>query len=246
MKSKVPNVDDNSTVSARRRRVLVVDDSAAFLQAVVEELRKDGHELLSATSAEVALPLLKAQPVDCILMDLVLPGMDGIAAARFIRADPRLATVPLLMFTARFESQKMAEALAVGVDAFCPKASDLALLRAQVRNMLRRRTAEPAFEAAAAEPWPTAPRKPKMSASSLLEQLIARSGLSPVIASTTIVRACRRAEVEPEQLDARTLARALPHIREALRVFLPEQETHRRMVDIESLARGGVPSAALV
>jgi DNA-binding response OmpR family regulator len=241
MKSRVLSVDNNATVSARRRRVLVVDDSATFLQSVVEELAKDGHELLSATSAEEALPLLKSQPVDCILMDLVLPGMDGIAAARFIRADPRLAHVPLLMFTARFDSQKMAEALAVGVDAFCPKASDLALLRAQVRNMLRRRTPE----AAAAAPWPAAARKAKVTMS-LLEQLVARSGLSPIIASTTIVRACRRAEVEPEHLDARTLARALPYIREALRVFLPENETRRRMVDIEDLAREGVPSAALM
>jgi len=241
MKSRVLSVDDNVTASARRRRVLVVDDSATFLQAVVEELAKDGHELLSASSAEEALPLLKTQPVDCILMDLVLPGMDGIAVARFIRADPRLATVPLLMFTARFESQKMAEALSVGVDAFCPKASDLALLRAQVRNMLRRRTPE----AATAAPWPSASRKPRVSVS-LLEQLVARSGLSPIIASTTIVRACRRAEVEPEHLDARTLTQALPYIREALRVFLPEQETRRRMVDIEDLAREGMPSAALV
>ncbi len=241
MKSRVLSVDDSATVTARRRRVLVVDDSATFLQAVVEELGKDGHELLSAHSAEEALPLLKTQPVDCILMDLVLPGMDGIAAARFIRADPRLATVPLLMFTARFDSQKMAEALSVGVDAFCPKASDLALLRAQVRNMLRRRTPE----AAAAEPWPTASRKPKVSVS-LLEQLVARSGLSPVIASTTIVRACRRAEVEPEHLDARTLTRALPHIRDALRVFLPEHETRRRMVDIEDLTREGHSRMALI
>ena len=241
MKSRVLSVDNSVAASASRRRVLVVDDSPTFLQAVVEELAKDGHELLSAHTAEEALKLLKLQPVDCILMDLVLPGMDGIIAARFIRADPRLATVPLLMFTARFDSQKMAEALAMGVDAFCPKSSDLALLRAQVRNMLRRRAPEAA--APAAEPWPTASHKPRKCASSLLEQLVARSGLSPVIASTTIVRACRRAEVEPDQLDTRTLARALPFIRDALRVFLPEQETRRRMVDIEDLARDGVPSS---
>lgn len=240
MRSRVLSVDDRTTVSASRRRVLVVDDSATFLHAVVEELRKDGHELLTAHSAEEALPLLSTQHVDCILMDLVLPGMDGISAARFVRADPRLAHVPLLMFTARFESQRMADALAAGVDAFCPKAADLALLRAQVRNMLRRRTAE----YATVEPSPAA-RKPRLITTSLLEQLVARSGLSPVIASTTIVRACRRAEVEPEHLDARTLTRALPHIRDALRVFLPEHETRRRMVDIEDLTREGHSRMAL-
>jgi DNA-binding response OmpR family regulator len=235
---------DPKTAAAVGRRVLVVDDSATFLHAVVEELRKDGHELICASSAEEALPLLKTQPVDCILMDLVLPGMDGISVARFIRADPRLATVPLLMFTARFESQKMADALAVGVDAFCPKGSDLTLLRAQVRNLLRRRAAE--AEPAAGPPSPTAAARPRRGSANLLEQLAARSGLSSVIASSTIARACRRAEVDPEHLDARTLTRALPYIRDALRVFLTEHETRRRMVDIESLAREGHPSAALM
>lgn len=242
MRSRVLSVDNGTTVSAGHRRVLVVDDSTTFLHAVVEELRKDGHELLTAHSAEEALPLLGKEHVDCILMDLVLPGMDGISAARFVRADPRLAHVPLLMFTARFESQKMADALAAGVDAFCPKAGDLGLLRAQVRNMLRRRTAE----SSAVEPSSTTARKPRLLTTSLLEQLVARSGLSPVIASTTIVRACRRAEVEPEHLDARTLTRALPHIRDALRVFLPEHETRRRMVDIEDLTREGQSRMALI
>ncbi|MFL5344984.1 MAG: response regulator, partial [Hyalangium sp.] len=196
--------------AARRRRVLVVDDSPTFLHAVVEELRKDGHDLIAAATAEEALPLLKAQAMDCILMDLVLPGMDGIAAARLIRADPKMATVPLLMFTARFESQKMAEALSAGVDAFCPKASDLALLRAQVRNLLRRRNTDPELPAAAAS---RSPARPERETASLFDQVVARSGLSAVIASTTVARACHRASVDPEILDADKLTRSLPFIR---------------------------------
>jgi DNA-binding response OmpR family regulator len=226
--------------AARRRRVLVVDDSPTFLHAVVEELRKDGHDLIAAASAEEALPLLKAQPMDCILMDLVLPGMDGIAAARIIRADPKMATVPLLMFTALFESKKMAEALAAGVDAFCPKASDMALLRAQVRNLLRRRAAD-AEPAQVAAPRPS---KAGLPQGRFFDRVVARSGLSPVIATTTIMRACRRANVEPEQLDAGTLHQALPAIREALRVFLTEHETRRCMAEIELLTHEGQPQAA--
>jgi DNA-binding response OmpR family regulator len=221
--------------AARRRRVLVVDDSPTFLHAVVEELRKDGHDLIAAGTAEEALPMLKAQPVDCILMDLVLPGMDGIAAARLIRADPKMATVPLLMFTARFESQKMAEALSAGVDAFCPKASDLGLLRAQVRNLLRRRNTDPEMPAVSAS---RSPARPERETASLFDQVVARSGLSAVIASTTVARACHRANVDPEILDLDKLTQSLPFIRDALRVFLTEHETRRRMVDIEDLTRG--------
>jgi DNA-binding response OmpR family regulator len=233
---------DQWAASARRRRVLVVDDSPTFLHAVVEELRKDGHDLIAAASAEEALQLLKAQPVDCILMDLVLPGMDGIAAARLIRLDRAMATVPLLMFTARFESQKMAEALAAGVDAFCPKASDMALLRAQVRNLLRRRAAE-----AEAVKTPTSrPSRTGLGAVRLFDQVVARSGLSSVIAATTITRACRRANVEPEHLDVTSLVQCLPSIREALRVFLTEHETRRCMAEIEELTREKQPTVAAV
>jgi DNA-binding response OmpR family regulator len=221
--------------AARRRRVLVVDDSPTFLHAVMKELRKDGYELMAASSAEEALELLKAQPVDCILMDLVLPGMDGIAAASLIRANPKMATVPLLMLTALFESRKMAEALAAGVDAFCPKASDLGLLRSQVRNLLRRRATE-------SEP-PTAlkprPSRTGLGTIKLFDRVVARSGLSAVIASTTISRACQRANVYPERLDAGTLSQALPAIRDALRVFLTEHETRKCMVEIEELTREG-------
>ncbi|MDC0712321.1 response regulator [Stigmatella sp. ncwal1] len=221
--------------AARRRRLLVVDDSPTFLQAVVEELRQDGHDLIPARSAEEALPLLEAQPVDCVLMDLMLPGMDGISATRIIRSRPALASVPVLMFTSRFESQKMAEALNAGVDAFCPKASDLGLLRAQVRNLLRRQS--PEAESAPPAKSASAPKPPEGSA--LMERVVARSGLSPVIASSTIARACRRASVEPQQLSIVSLTQALPFIRDALRVFLTEHETRQRMADIEELTRDG-------
>ncbi len=223
-------------------KVLIVDDSPTFVHAVMEELRKDGYELIAASSAEEALQLLKAQPVDCILMDLVLPQMDGIAAARLIRADLKMATVPLLMLTALFESQKMAEALAAGVDAFCPKASDLGLLRSQVRNLLRRRAAE---SAAALESRPR-PSKTGIGTVKLFDRVVARSGLAAVIASTTIARACSRANVDPEQLDAETLVQALPAIRDALRVFLTEHETRKRMGEIEELTREGRAAAPAV
>ncbi|WP_224361489.1 response regulator [Hyalangium versicolor] len=223
-------------VAVTRRRVLLVDDSATFLHAVMEELRKDGYDLLAAGSAEEALSLLKRESVDCILMDLVLPGMDGIAASRIIRLDPRMAAVPLLMFTARFESQTMAEALAAGVDAFCPKASDLGLLRAQVRNLLRRRTTEPEFPAVTLAP---ASSKAVAEERSLFDQVVAICGLAPVVAATTIARACQRANVDPEILDVDKLTQSLPFIRDALRIFLTEHETRRRMVKIEALTHGG-------
>ncbi|MFL5346865.1 MAG: response regulator, partial [Hyalangium sp.] len=109
------------------------------------------------------------------------------------------------------------------------------LLRAQVRNLLRRRNTDPELPAAAAS---RSPARPERETASLFDQVVARSGLSAVIASTTVARACHRASVDPEILDADKLTRSLPFIRDALRVFLTEHETRRRMVDIEELTRG--------
>jgi DNA-binding response OmpR family regulator len=227
--------DTKRPAVTRRRRLLLVDDSATFLHAVTDELRKDGYEFFTAGSAEEGLALLKLHSVDCILMDLVMPGMDGIEASKLIRADPRMAAVPLLMFSARFESRTMTEALAAGVDAFCPKGSDLGLLRAQVRNLLRRRVTDPEMPAVA---LPPAPSKEETGPASLFDAVVARCGLAPRVASTTIARACLRANVDPEILDVEKLTRSLPFIREALRIFLTEYETRRRMVSIEGLTQG--------
>lgn len=236
-----PEPEPTLLAAGHRRRVLVVDDGMTFRQAVVEHLRKDGHDLIAVESAEQALALLEAQPADCILMDLVLPGMDGIEASRLMRANPQLAHVPLLMFTSCFDTQKLSEALAAGVDAFCPKAGDLALLCAQVRNLLRRR----AMELQASIPLSAYTQsRPGAGAVSLFDHVVALSGLSPVIASSTVARACRRANVAPEYLDGRMLIQALPFLREALRVFLVEHEARRRMAAIEELTRVGQPWAA--
>lgn len=234
-------LDPKRAAVARRRRLLLVDDSATFLHAVADELRKDGYEILTAGTAEEGLDLLELYSVDCILMDLVLPGMDGIAASRIIRNDPKMVAVPLLMFSARFESRTMTEALAAGVDAFCPKGSDLGLLRAQVRNLLRRRVTDPELPAVS---LPLAPSKRETEPVSLFDAVVARCGLAPRVASTTIARACLRANVDPEILDVEKLTHALPFIRESLRIFLTEYETRRRMVSIEGLTRGELLVAA--
>jgi hypothetical protein len=125
------------------------------------------------------------------------------------------------------------------VDAFCPKASDMALLRAQVRNLLRRRAVD-AEPTAAAAPRPS---RTGLGAVKFFDRVVARSGLPSVIAGTTLVRACRRANVEPEHLDARTLVQCLPSIREALRVFLTEHETRKSMMELEELTREGQQAA---
>jgi CheY-like chemotaxis protein len=186
-----------------------------------------------AESGEEALRLLQVQPVDCILLDVVMPGMGGVEVARHVRSMPQLANTPVVMLTASYQGKVMAEALAVGVDAFCLKTEDFGLLRAQVRNELRRRVQA---EAQA----PEAPRAVSASGGTpgggLFEALVGCCGLSQVIASSTMSRACRRAGVEAQELTAANLAQVLPSIRETLRVFLSPEQLETRMQAISALA----------
>ncbi|QRO00288.1 response regulator [Archangium violaceum] len=251
--------------AGRRRRVLVVDGRIDFRHRAADALRKDGHDVIIAESGEDALRLLEAQPVDCILLDLEMPGLEGPEWVRAVRALPGTAHVAVVGLTAGFDAKLISEALAVKVDAFCSKTEDIEVLRAQVRTELRRRAeseqstapAAPVAHAPAHHPVaPVVPVAPVPNASaphapsvggahgSLFDALVARCGLSPVIAPSTMTRACRKAGVEPQMLTPVTLAKALPSIRDMLHIFLDAQEAERRIQAIQALAHAEPPGAS--
>lgn len=226
-----PTTEPRLVAAARRRKLLVVDDSSTFRHAVADELRKDGHDVILAESGEEALALLKDWPVDCALVDLMMPGMNGIALVQTLRRTPSTHRLPVVMLTARFDGRVMADALAAGADAFFPKTDDLELLRAQIRNVLRRQQVEE-------RPASLMPRAlAAEDGEAFLAQVADRSGLAPAIATSTLSRACRRAGVDARHLTPADIERVLPALRETLRLFLSEEETARRISAIQELAR---------
>jgi DNA-binding response OmpR family regulator len=267
--TQVPEADGTPRLvsAGRRRRVLVVDGRIDFRLRASDALRKDGHDVIIAETGEDAMQLLEAQPVDCILLDLEMPRLDGPEWVRAVRALPGTAHVAVVGLTAGFDSKLISEALAVKVDAFCSKTEDIEVLRAQVRTELRRRaesempapaTPAPAPVSVHAHPHPVAPVAPVVAApavapaaaapsarlhGSLFDELVARCGLSPVIAPSTMTRACRKAGVEPQLLNPVTLAKALPSIRDMLHIFLDAQEAERRIQSIQALASASGASA---
>lgn len=263
--TQVPEADGTPRLvsAGRRRRVMVVDGRIDFRHRAGDALRKDGHDVIIAESGEDAMRLLEAQPVDCILLDLEMPGLEGPEWVRAVRALPATAQVAVVGLTAGFDAKLISEALAVKVDAFCSKTEDIEVLRAQVRTELRRRAESeqaaapsapassspaplhlPRAAAPAAAPLahaaPVAPpaHAPSVGSvhGSLFDALVARCGLSPVIAPSTMTRACRKAGVEPQLLTPTSLARALPTIRDMLHIFLDAQEAERRVQAIQALA----------
>ncbi|HYM71928.1 MAG TPA: response regulator [Stellaceae bacterium] len=124
------------------KRILTVDDSETYLQAIAESLRGAGYEVVPARSGEEALELLAVQPVDCVLLDLLMPGIGGEEACRRIKAAPTIRDTPIIMLTALEDREAMIRGLGAGADDYIAKSSDFAVLRARLLAQLRRKQFE--------------------------------------------------------------------------------------------------------
>ena len=121
-------------------RMLAVDDSPTYLNKIVLELEKDGYTCERATSGEECLRKLAERPFDCIILDLIMPGMDGIEVCHRIAEMRSDLPHPLavLMLTAHENKEDLTRALEAGADDFVGKSSDLTVLKGRIRALLRR------------------------------------------------------------------------------------------------------------
>jgi DNA-binding response OmpR family regulator len=124
------------------KRILAVDDSSTYLNELSAVLRGEGYEVVAARSGSEALEMLAAQPVDCILLDVVMPDPDGIETCRRIKGTPLFRDIPLIMMTAREDRAGMIEGLGTGADDFISKSNEFEVLKARVRAQLRRKQFE--------------------------------------------------------------------------------------------------------
>jgi DNA-binding response OmpR family regulator len=120
-----------------RPRVLVVDDEEAILEFVEMGLRYEGFEVELASDGPGALAAFSRRRPDLVILDLNLPGLDGIEVCRRLR---RSSDVPIIMLTARGEVDERVEGLEAGADDYLPKPFKFKELLARVRAVLRRRT----------------------------------------------------------------------------------------------------------
>lgn len=124
------------------RKILAVDDSLTYLQGLADALRDEGYDVVLARSGEEALELLAIESVDCILLDLVMAGLDGRETCRRIKSAPIVRDIPLIMLTALEDRAAMLEGLSAGADDYIPKSSDFEVLKARVRAQIRRKQFE--------------------------------------------------------------------------------------------------------
>lgn len=116
-------------------KVLVVDDDAATVDLVKAYLQRDGYRVLVAYDGHEALRLAREGRLDLIVLDLMLPGIDGLEICRTLRAE---SDVPIIMLTARTTDQDKLTGLGLGADDYVTKPFDPRELAARVKAVLRR------------------------------------------------------------------------------------------------------------
>lgn len=119
-------------------KVLVVDDEKDIVELVRYHLEKDGFQCLQAPDGSSALRLSREQRPDLVILDLMLPGIDGLEVCRRLRADAATARLPILMLTAKAEEVDRVVGLEVGADDYLVKPFSPRELVARVKAILRR------------------------------------------------------------------------------------------------------------
>lgn len=232
------------------RRILAVDDSPTFLTILGRMLREDGHDVVLARSGREALDMLAAQTIDCVVVDLLMPDVDGFETIRKIRETPGRESTPTLMLTASENPHDQRLATAAGADEFVIKAATLDVVRAKIRNLLRRKHREqPNVDAVSVTPRRTVPPSRQEDASQgppstrhlrtqapaatqpcpLFLDVAAALGLDTERARETLARTLRRMNINPDSMSHADVASALPTLRDTLSMFFAPHEIAPRL-----------------
>jgi len=129
-----------------KETILVVDDEEDILELVRHHLKREGYEVQCADSGEKALKAARNNPVDLIVLDLMLPGIDGLEVTRTLKNDPQTKHIPILMLSAKGEESDVVTGLELGADDYVTKPFSPRILIARTRAIIRRGGNEPPDE----------------------------------------------------------------------------------------------------
>jgi two-component system alkaline phosphatase synthesis response regulator PhoP len=131
-----------------RERILVIEDELEIQELLRYNLEKQGYQVSVAASGEEALRMVRAEPPELILLDLMLPAMDGLEVFKQLRRDAATQAIPVIMLTAKGDETDVVTGLEIGADDYITKPFSPRVLIARMRTVLRRKTAEPVEETA--------------------------------------------------------------------------------------------------
>ena len=122
--------------------ILAVDDDLEVLETLGRVLRREAFEVNLVNSGAEALNLVEKRHPDLMILDIIMPGMDGISVCRRLRQDPRFTALPILFLTAKGTTDDIVDGLDAGADDYVVKPFELAELRARIHALLRRSVRE--------------------------------------------------------------------------------------------------------
>jgi two-component system alkaline phosphatase synthesis response regulator PhoP len=122
-----------------KETILVVEDEEDIRELLKYNLEKEGYQVLGAATGEEALRTVRGRLPDLILLDLMLPGIDGLEVCRRIKGDPQTKHLPIVMLTAKGEETDIVTGLELGADDYVTKPFSPRVLLARLRAALRRR-----------------------------------------------------------------------------------------------------------
>jgi len=119
------------------KRILVVDDEAELVKAVQIRLEHEGHEVLTAHDGQEGLEKARKEKPDLIILDLMLPKMDGYKVCGLLKADTRYSKIPIIMFTARAQESDVKMGKEVGANAYITKPFEHQVLLDKIAELLK-------------------------------------------------------------------------------------------------------------
>jgi len=129
MKSKGKTLEQSDRIA----QIMVVDDDPDTVSILARHLQREGYDAIEAVSGAECIRLARERPADVLLLDLMMPGMDGFDVCRALKEHPKTAEIPIIMITARDDLDARAEGMRLGVSDFLAKP----VFRRQLANRIR-------------------------------------------------------------------------------------------------------------
>ena len=120
--------------------ILVVEDEQPIQELICYNLKKDGYRVESVASGEEALQKIHSKKPDLVLLDLMLPGVDGLEVCKMMRTEREMIAIPIIMVTAKGEEADVITGLELGADDYITKPFSPKILATRIKTVLRRRS----------------------------------------------------------------------------------------------------------
>jgi DNA-binding response OmpR family regulator len=120
-----------------KKRILLIEDESDMVYALTLQLQATGYEVLTAQDGQIGLDMARKEKPNLIILDLMLPKIDGFKICRMLKFDKRYLNIPIIMFTARAQDQDMKLGKEVGADAYITKPFDAQVLLDKISALLK-------------------------------------------------------------------------------------------------------------